>query len=76
MSQSANKHTPSLHVYPQRAMWPHWTEGTTCWCEPVVEWINGVALVVHRSDVEVAQRMGARGAPQVYAPDREGLAVQ
>jgi len=42
----------------------------------VVEWINGVALVVHRSDVEVMQRMGAAGAPQVYAPDREGLAVQ
>jgi len=42
----------------------------------VVEWINSVALVVHRSDVEVMQRMGAGAAPQVFAPDREGLAVQ
>lgn len=38
-----------VHVYPLRDKRQHDTEGTMCWCEPVLDWTLPEALVVHNS---------------------------
>lgn len=38
-----------IHVYPLNDKREHDTNGTVCWCEPVVDWDLPEALVVHNS---------------------------
>lgn len=38
-----------IHIYPRNDTKEHVLEGTTCWCDPVVEWEHPEALVIHNA---------------------------
>ena len=38
-----------VHVYPFNDKWKHTIQGTSCYCNPRIQEINGNLLIVHNS---------------------------